>query len=155
MHVIEAAASKKHSVSIEPLTYSDFDGITKKRYSFNWKSEKGQRVYKLTLPEQTEILGLISMEVNDDESRINIRLLAVSKENIGRAKLYERIAGSLFAYAGHMALDRYGVSAAISLKPKTRLGQHYMDEYGFEQAGINLFMEGKNLRNLLKYYDND
>jgi len=43
----------------------------------------------------------------------------------------------------------------FSLTPKTALGQHYMDKYGFEQAGQNLFMEGKRLIKLLKEYDYD
>ena len=155
MHLIEVSTGKKYPVSIEMINESDFKEITKKRYSFNWKAEKEQTIYKIILKGQTDILGLMSIEYYKSESRIHVRLLAVSIENKGKGKLYERIAGTLLAFAARDAIKLFGSKAAISLTPKTSLGQHYMDEYGFEQAGISLFMEGKNLQKLLKTYHYD
>ena len=50
---------------------------------------------------------------------------------------------------------KYGIFAAVSLVPKTLLRQYYMDKYGFEQAGVSLYMEGRQLIKLLKEYDYD
>ena len=154
MHLIEVFTGKKYPVSIELINQLDFKEITKKRYSFNWKAEKEQTIYKI-LKDQTDILGLMSIEYYKSESRIHVRLLAVSIENKGKGKLYERIAGTLLAFAARDAIKLFGFKAAISLTPKTSLGQYYMDEYGFEQAGTSLFMEGRNLQELLKTYDYD
>ena len=155
MHLIEVLTGKKYPVSIELISQLDLKKITKKRYSFNWRTEKEQTIYKIILEGQTDILGLMSIEYYESESRIHVRLLAVSIENKGKGKLYERIAGTLLAFAARDAIKLFDAKAAISLTPKTNLRQHYMDEYGFEQAGISLFMEGKNLQKLLKTYHYD
>ncbi len=142
----------KVSSSIELLNQLDFKKITKKRYSLDWRTEKEQIIYKIILEGQTDILGLMSIAYYESESRIHVRLFAVAVENIGKEKLYERIAGTLLAFAARDAIKLFGAKAAISLTPKTSLGQHYMDEYGFEQAGISLFMEGQSLQKILKTY---
>jgi len=153
MHLTQVSSTKRFPVVIEPLTKEEFGTITKRRYSFNWKTEKEQLVYKLRIAGQDDILGLMSLEFHDAEYRVHVRLVAVSKENKGKGKLFERIAGSLFAYAAMLALEKYGELAAISLRPKTELGQHYMDEYGFKQSGISLSMEGRALYNLFNKYE--
>lgn len=154
MYVIEMP-EKKQPVAIEPVTASDYRLITKKRYAFDWKLEKTKSVYKLRIKGQTDILGLISLDFFPKEERIEIRLLAVSKENEGKGKAIDRIAGNLIAYAAKLAIQAYGANAAISLVPKTKLTQHYMNKYGFEPAGLSLFMVGENLLALLKEYDYD
>jgi N-acetylglutamate synthase-like GNAT family acetyltransferase len=154
MYVIELP-DKKRPVSIDTVVDSDYNLITKKKYAFNWKLEKEKTVYKLKIKGQPDILGLISIEYFTKEERIEIRLLAVSKENEGKGKTIDRIAGNLIAYAARLAIQAYGVNAAISLVPKTKLAQHYIKKYGFEPAGLSLFMDGKNLLALLKEYDYD
>ena len=129
--------------------------MTKKHFSFNWKLEKSRAVYKLTTRGRTDILGLMSLSFFDDEQRIEIRLLAVAEQHKGSDKKIDRIAGNLIAFAARMSFKKYGAMAAISLVPKTELGQYYMDKYGFQQAGLSLFMEGKELMKLLKEYDYD
>src|ERR1700689_2430070 len=41
------------------------------------------------------------------EFRLEIHPLCVSRENMGKAKKYEGIAGCLFAFVGEIALERY------------------------------------------------
>jgi hypothetical protein len=155
MHLIEVANGQKHDIIIEPVSEADLRTITKKRYSFNWKAEKENALYKIRINGQNDILGLMSLEKVDAEKRIQVRLLAVSAENIGKRKLFERIAGNLFAFACRLAVKQYGIMAAVSLIPKTVLGQYYMDKYGFEQARKQLYVAGKSLLTLLKEYDYD
>ncbi|CAN5547692.1 hypothetical protein BH10BAC3_BH10BAC3_42150 [soil metagenome] len=155
MFVTDVSQNKKLPIVVEPVATADYKKITKKQYSFNWRLEKESLVYKLTQTGQTDILGLMSIAYFDAVKRLQIRLLAVAKEHIGANKNIERIAGCLFAYAAKLAIMRYGAMAAMSLLPKTELGQHYMDQYGFEQAGRSLFIEGKLLLKLLRNYDYD
>jgi hypothetical protein len=152
MYLIEVCNSKKHPVSIGSLTEEELNGLNKKIFFFNWKKERKYNLFKLCIAGQEDILGLLSVEFYDAEYRVHVRLLAASKENVGNKKLFQRIAGCLFAYTAMLAIKKYGENAAISLRPKTELGQYYMDEYGFEQAGISLFMEGKTLQQLFKKY---
>jgi hypothetical protein len=97
----------------------------------------------------------VSFEFFDEEYRIEIRLMAVLKEQIGRNKTLDRIAGNLFAFASKLSIIKYGALAAVSLVPKTELGQYYMDKYGFEQAADSLFLEGLSLLRLIYEYDHD
>ena len=142
-------------VSIEPVSNTDYKRITKARFFFNWKIEKEFFVYKLTVKGEADILGLISFKYIDEEYRIEIRLLAVAKEQTGKQKTVDRIAGNLFTFAAKKAISKYGDIAAVSLIPKTILGQYYMDKYGFEQAGESLFLEGDSMLKLLNAYDDD
>jgi hypothetical protein len=155
MHLIEVSTGKRHEIIIELVSEDDLKKVTKKKYSFKWKVEKAHMLYKLKIKGQDDILGLMSLEKVDEENRIEVRLLAVSAENIGKNKLFERIVGNLFAFACRLALKEYGQMGAISLIPKTVLGRHYMDKYGFEQAGKHLFVAGKELLHLLNEYDYD
>ncbi len=89
------------------------------------------------------------------ESRIEIRLLAVSAENRGTGKTYEHIIGDLIAFACKYALRLYGELACVSLIPKTEIVQHYINKYGMYEAGVSLCLDGIELINLIKTYDHD
>lgn len=133
------------------LDGQDFKSITKSKFYFDWKKEKGNDIYKLVLNE--EILGLMSCLCDEREKRIEIRLLSVSKDNRGRGKKYERIAGTLIGYACREALRRYGIGGCVSLVPKTRLKYHYIERYGMIDAGVQVFLEGEQLLDMLKEYE--
>jgi hypothetical protein len=155
MFIIDLSVNIKLPVTIERLADEDHKVITKKRFMFNWKQERTQIVYKLRIDGQTDILGLMSVEYFDTEERLEIRLLEVSKENVGAGKSLGRIAGILIAFAARLAVKKYGSLAAISLVPKTVLSQYYIEMYHFEPAGKSLFMEGQTLWNILNEYHYD
>jgi len=155
MFITAVNSRYKFPVIICPVETINYKKITKSKYSFNWKIEKNYSVYKIFEEGKSEILGLVSFEFFDEEYRIEIRLMAVLKEQIGRNKTLDRIAGNLFAFASKLSIIKYGALAAVSLVPKTELGQYYMDKYGFEQAADSLFLEGLSLLRLIYEYDHD
>lgn len=155
MNIVETKTGKKHKVEIKPIEESDYKSLTKKRYFFNWKEEKGQEVYKLVIKEREDILGLISIERIPDEWRIHIRLLTVSKENKGANKIYENITGNLITHVSKIALREYAELACISLKPKSKIAQHYIDKYNMNITGLTLSVELPEILNLIKKYDHD
>jgi len=126
--------------------------ITKARYFFNWKTEKKYPVYKLSIIGDKEILGLMSTEHFRNEKRLEIKLLAVSRENRGKHKKYEGIAGNLIAYACREAIRLYAENACVSLIPKDVIRNHYMKKYGMIEAGRHVFLEGQPLFRLLRTY---
>jgi hypothetical protein len=152
MFLTELSSGKKTPCEITPLADADYKSITKKRYSFNWKTEKQYDVYKINLIGNDDILGIMSLQYYDEEYRIQIRLIAVSSENLGKQKKVGGIAGNLIAYACFIALKRYEALAAVSLIPKTELAHHYITEYGFESTGKQLFLDEHKLHRLLKMY---
>lgn len=155
MFLLTIPGNKKVLVKVRIVEDADFKVISAKRFSFNWKKERGKQLYKIVAGIEEEILGLMSLVIFDDEQRIEISLLAVAKEQIGGQKSLDRIAGNLIAYAGRLAITRYGAYGAISLVPKTRLIEHYIKKYGFEIAGKSLLLDGDELMALLKLYDHD
>lgn len=155
MVVVDTLSGESKKISILPVEQVDYKQITKAKFWFNWKEEKNFEVYKLVLDKSEEILGLVSLEVFPDESRIEIRLLANSKDNRGKNKVYTNIAANLIAFACMKSIKFFGEHACISLVPKTNLIQHYMDEYCMLRAGKSLYLDGPELTDLIIKYDRD
>jgi hypothetical protein len=151
MYVVERINHHRHQVAIKPVLEEDYMVLTKSRFYFNWKLEKGNDVYKLVLDD--EILGVMSFLQIENEDRLEISLLAVSKENRGKHKKYDRIAGNLIAFACRQAIQSYAIEGCVSLVPKTSLKRHYADLYGMVDAGRQLFLQGIPLLNMLKEYE--
>lgn len=152
LEITHIATSARKEVIIEKVTVDDYKVITKGKFFFNWKLEKAFEVYKLVLIEKNEIVGLMSLCDIIAESRFEIKLLAVSRENSGREKKYEGITGNLIAFACREALKFYGDHGVVSLLPKTRLKLHYMKKYGMLEAGPQLFLDSPLIQELLKKY---
>lgn len=151
MYVVELESNQKHYVKVKLLDEDDYKEITKSRFYFNWKTEKANDVYKLFLGD--EILGLMSCINYDDEKRIEIKLLAVAKENRGRRKRYDHIAGTLIAFACRQAMKHYGILGCVSLVPKTSLKKHYAGYYGMIDAGWQMLLMGQPMLDILKKYE--
>ena len=79
------------------------------------------------------------------DNRLEIKLLASSKENIGVNKKFEGIVACLLAYACSESLKSYGDLACVSLIPKTALKVHYLTIYNMLDGGRQVFLEGKRL----------
>lgn len=155
MALVEIKTRARREVKITILEDDDYKMLTKKRYHFLWKSFRNRMdvaVYKLQLSGDDDILGVMALIEVPDESRIEINLLACSKENVGKNKAYGGIAGHLIAYACSQAVKRYGRDACVSLVPKTRLKNHYIRKYGMLDAGWQLFLEGKALNDIILKY---
>lgn len=155
MIIVERKSGVPYEIEIGPVDEDDYKLITKSRFWFNWKEEKNYSVYKLYIKGNDKILGLVSLETFLDESRIEIRLLAVSKENMGKNKKYDHIAGNLIAFVCIQSIKEFGEWACVSLIPKTELIKHYKKKYSMLRAGKSLFLDGSELIQLIIEYDHD
>jgi len=153
--IVETSTGKKFIVEILRVENHDFKSLGKDRYFFDWKTEQNKEVYKLCKKGSSDILGLISLERIPSEWRIHIRLLTVSKENKGREKEYDKIAGNLIAHAAKTAIVEFGELACVSLRPKSQIAQHYIDKYGMNATGMTLSLEVPEILNLINDYDHD
>ena len=154
MNITEVSTQKIIPVIVQRVELSDFKGITKKQFFFRWDQLKNEAtLYKLTFEDSTTILGLIALIDVPAEYRIEIKLIAVSKENKGKLKKYEGIAGCLITYAAREAIRKYQELACISLTPKTEIRQHYILKYGMKIAGLQVYAEYRELEELIKVYD--
>jgi hypothetical protein len=121
---------------------------------FNWSKEKEHYIYKLFLTATEKIVELMSVIDVGQELRIEIHLIEVSKENRGRNKLIEGIAGCLIAYACRLSFDK-GYQGFVSLIPKTKIINLYIDNYGFKQFGRQLALDYDEALLLIDKYLND
>jgi len=155
MNVVELSTGNSLPADVLPVEYADFKSLTKSRYFFDWKKEKDNELYKLVIKGQNEILGLISLERIPSEWRVHIRLLTVSKENVGCGKTFEKIAGNLIAHTAKIAVAEFGELACVSLRPKSTIAQHYISTYHMNVTGATLSLETPEILNLINQFDND
>lgn len=149
MFVVETQTGKKVKVKISPFEISEFAKL--ENFVFDWRNEKQYETYKLSLSSNSEILGLLSIHRIVEELRIEIRLLEISKGNIGKTKKYDRIAGILIAFTCKESFQN-GFYGFVSLIPKTRLIKHYVEKYGFLQFGKHLAIELETSELLMNRY---
>lgn len=155
MIVIETSSGKKHSVEIKPIEDGDYKTLSKSQFYFDWNVEQEYEVYKLQIVETNEIMGLISLERIPEEWRVHIRLLTVSKDNKGKEKQYDKIAGNLITYAAKIAIREYAEYACVSLRPKSKIAQHYIGKYNMKSTGMTLSIEVPEIMDLINYYDHE
>lgn len=161
--LIDTESGKLVDACIEPMATKDFTIIKKsvKRFDkFDWDKYKTQEVYKLKLKENDLIVGLMCLiEHHEGVDAIEIGLLEVSTENIGKEKKMDDIGGCLIAFACRESFKRKH-DGFVFLIPKTSLIDHYIHKYGFHHEAIktpdrpNGFMvqDNKGARKLIKAY---
>lgn len=120
------------------VTERDYKSI-KTGWAFDWIEESKQHdVYKLTTKENPDIIqGLISVKKNVDHVFIN--LLENAAFNIGKNKIYEGVAGNLFAFACKYSMDE-GYLGNVSFIAKTNLILHYEQTIGAKRFGSSNIM---------------
>ncbi len=155
MNIVKISTGESFQIEVVPVVSTDYKLLVKHRYFFNWNEEKGNEVYKLILKGSNDIHGLVSIERIPDEWRVHIRLLTVSKENMGSKKGYDKIAGNLLTHVAKIAVAEYGELACISLRPKSKIKQHYIDKYFMKLTGNTLSLEVPEILNLINQYDHD
>jgi hypothetical protein len=153
MEVLEVKSGLRKPVVVRAVEEKDFKLLTKRRYSFRWKALKGvAEIYKLQIEEEEDILGVMGLVDVPEEKRIEIKLLANAKENKGRNKVYDRVAGCLITFACDRAAEKYEGDACVSLVPKTNLVKHYMHKYHMAHKGRQLCLEKEALYYILNKY---
>ena len=155
MNIVEVSTGKIYPIEILPIENTEYKLLSKTRYFFDWKKERDQEIYKLVMTGKNDIQGLISVERIPSEWRIHIRLLTVSKENKGKGKIFDKIAGNLITHVAKIAVAEYGELACVSLRPKSSIAQHYIDKYNMNVTGMTLSLEVPEIINLINQFDHD
>jgi hypothetical protein len=140
MKVKDVQSGVEFDAEIEALSKEDFKTIKQDvdRFAkFDWSEYKEGEVYKLKLKNGKEILGLMCIIDHTDPqtNAIEIELLEVAAENVGKNKKIENIGGCLIAFACRESIKR-GHEGFVFLIPKTDLIKHYIRYYGFEHVPL-------------------
>jgi hypothetical protein len=145
---------EKLKAGVIPCTIEELRQLDGNRFEFDWLTESSFMVFRLEILSSNEILGLMSIDLIPVELRLEIRLLELSKENVGRQRRFENVAGILIASACKISF-KMGFFGFVSLIPKTRLITHYQTRYGFEQYGRHLAVDMEKSQLLIKKYLED
>lgn len=122
------------------------------RFDFDWNSQFPFEVFGLRIAHSGEVVGLMSLECRTADSAIEIKLLENARSHIGSGKRYERIAGSLIAFACTKSV-KLGFQGYVCLKPKTHLINYYRRKYGFCYTGIYMISVTNNSLMLIHEYN--
>lgn len=155
MKLFKAGTKIRVKAKISSLSsFKGIEGELASNFSFDWKLEALNEVFKLENIESKEIIGLISTINISDEYRIHINLLESSISNRGKDKKIENIAHNLIAFTCKQSFS-LGYDGFVSLYPKTELVDYYIKEYKFEQIGNYLAIYGNASYNLITEYLDD
>lgn len=83
------------------------------------------------------IQGLLSLELKSDH--VYLHLIENAPFNRGAMKIYEGVAGNLFAFACKLSFE-CGFEGNISFNAKTKLIDHYRKMLGAKHAGGTLML---------------
>lgn len=125
-----------------------------KDWLFDWQkelSETNTQVYKMTTVENKSIIqGLISLI--DDDRFVTVNIVENAKFNRGKSKLYQGVAGNLFAFACKQSMEK-GYGGFVGFVAKTSLIKHYQESLGAEIAiGQRMFIPSQAAEKLINQY---
>jgi len=124
-----------------------------KNWNFNWHDErKIHAVYKLVIKGNPGIIqGLVS--ISDEEDHYYIHLIENAPFNIGKDKMYEGVAGNLFAFVCALAVEK-GYNGYVSFLANSQLIAHYEQTLGAKRVGNSSLtvIEGEQSRMLIEKY---
>ena len=83
----------------------------------------------------SKVFGLLSLI--DQKDHIYVSLVENAPYNIGVNKVYEGVAGNLFAFACKVAFEQ-GYERYISFRAKTELAEHYTKSLGARRINAQL-----------------
>ena len=154
MFIKNSKTGEKLKAGVIACTFEEIRQLDENMFEFDWLSESSFTVFRLEILYSREILGLMSIDLIPVELRVEIRLLELSKENVGRQRRFENVAGILIASACKISF-KMGFFGFVSLIPKTQLIEHYQKRYGFEQYGRHLAVDMEKSQLLIKRYLED
>jgi hypothetical protein len=129
----EVATGRVIATEVHPVERADFQRLGS-GWRFDWRTAlESMEVFKLIDPTAPgAILGLLALR--RFASYVEVTLMESHSQNVGRAKRFRGIAGSLLAFAAELSF-KIGGDGFLVLDAKTELLEHYERTYGFQRIG--------------------
>jgi hypothetical protein len=140
MEIIDTELDKGVHATISKATKKDIRAIAKaKTFGFNWSMywDPKYELFKLCVEETKEILGLMCLRDRPEPGFkfVEVVTLELRRDQIGKIKRYDRIAGCLFGFAARISI-RNGYSGWLLLVAKTKTAPIFEEKYGFHYLGL-------------------
>ena len=154
--ILNTISGDSFPTEVLPLLKSDLKNVSNlKGWQFSWSEEyklKDRSIYKLTIKDNPTIIqGLISL--SDYNDHFFVHIIESAPFNFGKRKLYEGVAGNLFAFACKTSWDK-NYQGFISFTSKTKLIEHYKQTLGAVHIGGHkmVIFPKEALKLILKYF---
>ena len=135
--IVNTISGDSFQTDVHPVKSVDLKNMTKKNgWLFNWASEfkiSGRQILKLTIRNNPEIIQRL-LSISDYSDHFYLHLIENAAFNLGKNKLYEGVAGNLFAFTCKISWDK-GYQGFISFTSKTKLIEHYEKSLGTTHIG--------------------
>ena len=140
MSIEGRVAGKRFIAPVQPANEKDLKRLFKKDgWKFKWKQEykiPGRQIIKLVIDGDSEIQGLLSLEVIESGKFIEMHLIETAPHNYGRNKRFLAVPANLVAFACKMSIA-LGFEGYLTFRAKTKLIQHYEINLGARLASSN------------------
>ncbi len=135
--ILNTISGDSFATEVLPVVKDDLKKITKKNeWNFTWQAEsklRDRQTYKLVIKSSPEVIqGLMS--ISDLGDHYYLHLIESAPFNLGKKKLYEGVAGNLFAYVCKLSWES-GNQGIVSFTAKTKLINHYGESLGAIHIG--------------------
>lgn len=157
MYVLDKKNDNLKKVIIEVVIPKEIK-VNSKKFEFDWYKLAKQRnsiTYSLKFNEATEeILGLLNL--TNIQGMLIMNMVEVTKENIGKEKNYDYIAGCLIAFACQQSFDiDSNYKGFLTFNAKSELINLYKIKYFAKQInGQRMYIEPENGVKLIDEYLN-
>lgn len=137
---------REHKAEISALSRVELKNVPNRRSWFAWskyftdEEKRHFSVFKLTLENNSEIHGLIALEVR--QGCVYIDLLEVAPHSRRKPlpnRRYINLSDVMFAFATKFSID-HDQDGYLALVPKTGLQNHYRERYRARPVGPHLYM---------------
>ncbi len=128
--------------------------IKKTHWLFDWRAEvmkADRKVFKLIIQNNPNVLqGLVS--ISDQKDHIYLHLVENAKFNRGKSRVYEGVAGNMFAFACQCAFEA-GYDGYVAFDAKTSLIHHYEESLNATHfRGTRMFLDEVSATRLVNQY---
>jgi hypothetical protein len=154
--IVNRVSGDVFDTEVKEMTAKDWKNLKKKDWVFDWKKESAKlnrTVFKLVIEGNQDVLqGMISLE--NMQGFVYVSLIESISYNKGINKVYEGVAGNLFAYACKVSHE-FGFDGFVAFDAKTALVGHYQKTLGATIAGgTRMFIDEVAAQKLINRYFN-
>lgn len=152
--IVNRVSGDIFDTEVLPMTPKDWKNLKKKDWLFDWKKEASKpnrNVFKLVIGENNDVIqGLVALE--NMQGFVYLSLIESISFNKGANKLYEGVAGNLFAYACKVSQE-FGFDGFVAFDAKTALINHYQKTLGAKiLGGSRMYIDEREAQLLINRY---
>lgn len=147
--IVKIETGEIFETELNPISTKDL--AASKNWLFDWVKEHNKyQIFKLTIKNDNEIQGLISLEIG--QGFVFVSLVENAPFNVGKNQIYNGVGANLFAYACKIS-EENNFDGYVSFIAKTELIEHYKNSLGAKLiSNQSMIIDGIAAKKLITRY---